>query len=134
MRTGREFALLLLDLDGLKWINDKYGHQTGSQALCRLADVLTNCCRLIDTAARFGGTEFAVVLPETGVAVASDVAQRICESLANDDNEPRLSVRAGVACFPVDAKTIATLLYAADKALYATKGKHIGFVSLPSGP
>ena len=132
-RTGREFALLLLDLDGLKWINDKYGHQTGSQALCRLADVLTNCCRFIDTAARFGGDEFALVLPETGAAVASDVAQRICESLANDGNEPRLSVSAGIASFPEDAKTIATLLYAADRALYEKKREHINFVSVASG-
>jgi diguanylate cyclase (GGDEF)-like protein/PAS domain S-box-containing protein len=132
-RTGREFALLLLDLDGLKWINDEHGHQTGSQALCRLADVLSNCSRSIDTAARFGGDEFALVLPETGAGVAQAVARRICESLANDGREPRLSVSAGVAAFPRDAKTVATLLYAADRALYARKREHINFVSLASG-
>jgi len=60
-RTGRQFALLLFDLDGLKRINDHYGHATGSQALCRVADVLSFCCRDIDTAARFGGDEFALV-------------------------------------------------------------------------
>src|SRR6266851_10191162 len=79
-RTGREFALLLFDLDGLKQINDRYGHQTGSHALCRVADVLS-FCRDIDTAARYGGDEFAVVLPETGVEAANQVAQRICGSL-----------------------------------------------------
>ena len=83
-RTGREFALLLLDLDGLKQINDRYGHVTGSQALCRVADVLSMGCRDIDTAARFGGDEFALVLPETGAEAASLVAHRIRESLAND--------------------------------------------------
>src|SRR5258708_4430110 len=79
-RTGREFALLLFDLNGLKQINDRYGHLTGSHALCRVADVLS-FCRDTDTAARYGGDEFAVVLPETGAEAASEVAQRICESL-----------------------------------------------------
>src|SRR5260370_40952219 len=59
-RTSREFALLFLDMDGLKRINDHHGHMVGSQALCRLADVLSSCCRGIDTPARFGGGEFAV--------------------------------------------------------------------------
>ena len=63
-RTSREFAVLLFDLDGLKVINDRYGHMTGSQALRRMADVLSLCCRDIDTASRFGGDEFALVLPE----------------------------------------------------------------------
>src|SRR6202035_4264997 len=76
-RTGREFAVLLFDLDGLKVINDHYGHMTGSQALCRVADVLSFCCRDIDTAARFGGDEFALVLPESDAEGAKRVARRI---------------------------------------------------------
>src|SRR6266850_2513456 len=89
-RTRREFAVLLFDLDGLKQINDSHGHLIGSHALCRVADVLS-FCRDIDTAARYGGDEFAVVLPETGVDAANQVAQRICESIANDGMEPILS-------------------------------------------
>ena len=92
-RTAREFALLFLDLDGLKRINDTFGHLVGSQALCRLADVLCICSRDIDTSARFGGDEFALVLPETTQAPAVSVARRICDQLANDGKEPRLSVK-----------------------------------------
>ncbi len=125
-RTGREFSLLLLDLDGLKWINDQYGHQMGSRALCRLAEIVGDCCRSVDTAARYGGDEFALVLPETGPTAAALVAQRICDFLAKDTENPRLSVSVGVAGYPQDADTIGTLLYAADMALHAMKAKRPG--------
>src|SRR5467141_2158424 len=121
-RTGREFALLLFDLDGLKEINDRYGHLIGSHALCRLADVLS-FCRDIDTAARYGGDEFAVVLPETGAEAANQVAQRICDSIANDGMEPLLSVGVGVAVYPYDGERIEVLLRKADVAMYAMKAK-----------
>jgi diguanylate cyclase (GGDEF)-like protein len=93
----------------------------GSQALCRLADVLVSCCRGIDTPARFGGDEFAVVFPETSAEEANLVAQRICERVANDDNEPKLSVSAGVAVYPQNGDTIEKLLREADSALYSMK-------------
>jgi len=121
-RTGREFALLLFDLDGLKQINDRYGHLTGSHAICRVADVLS-FCRDIDTAARCGGDEFAVVLPETGVEAANNVAQRISETIANDGQGPVLSVSIGVAVYPHDGERIEALLRAADVAMYAMKAK-----------
>jgi diguanylate cyclase (GGDEF)-like protein/PAS domain S-box-containing protein len=120
-RTAREFALLFLDLDGLKQINDRFGHLVGSQALCRLADVLCICSRKVDTPARFGGDEFALVLPETGFLPAKLVAQRICDSLANDGREPKLSVSIGVAIYPQDGANVDCLLGAADAALYAMK-------------
>jgi diguanylate cyclase (GGDEF)-like protein/PAS domain S-box-containing protein len=120
-RTSREFALLFFDMDGLKRINDRHGHMVGSQALCRLADVLSSCCRSIDTPARFGGDEFAVVLPETSVEEANLVARRICESVANDGNGPKLTVSAGVAVYPQDGDTIEKLLREADSALYSMK-------------
>jgi len=122
-RTERGFSLLLLDLDGLKQINDRIGHLAGNRALCRLAQILADCCRSVDTAARQGGDEFALVLPETGVAAATLVARRICELLANDAEEPALSVSVGVASYPKDADSIGTLLFAADMALYAMKDK-----------
>ena len=120
-RTNRQFALLFFDMDGLKRINDRHGHMVGSQALCRLADVLVSCCRGIDTPARFGGDEFAVVLPETNADEANLVARRICERVANDGNGPTISVSAGVAVFPQNGETIEKLLREADSALYSMK-------------
>ncbi len=120
-RTGRQFALLMFDLDGLKRINDHYGHVTGSQALCRVADVLSFCCRDIDTAARFGGDEFALVLPETNAAAAALVAKRICDCVTNDGKGPKLSVSVGSAIYPENGERIESLLSAADLAMYAMK-------------
>jgi len=125
-RTGREFALLFLDLDGLKKINDRFGHVVGSQALCRLSDVLSNSCRNMDTAARFGGDEFAVILPETGEVPANLVAGRICDNLARDGRKPKLSVSIGVAIYPKDGGKIDTLMGAADIALYSMKARAHG--------
>src|SRR6266853_412152 len=121
-RTGREFALLLFDLDGLKQINDRYGHLTGSHAICRLAEVLS-FRRDIDTAARYGGDEFALVLPETGIEAANQVAQRVCDSISNDGMGPLLSVSVGVAVYPHDGEWIDALLRKADVAMYAMKAK-----------
>jgi len=122
-RTGREFALLLFDLDHLKQINDRYGHLTGSEALCRLADALCIGGRDIDTAARFGGDEFALVLPETGEKSARVVAKRICENVANDGKEPKISVSVGVAIYPGNAERIDSLLSSADVEMYLMKNK-----------
>jgi diguanylate cyclase (GGDEF)-like protein/PAS domain S-box-containing protein len=120
-RTGRPFAVLLLDLDQLKKINDRYGHLIGSQALCRLADVLRVDCRAIDTAARYGGDEFAVILPETTVAGARLVASRIRSRLAADSLQPLLSASVGVAAYPQDGETMEALLCTADRELYGMK-------------
>jgi diguanylate cyclase (GGDEF)-like protein/PAS domain S-box-containing protein len=120
-RTMREFSLVLLDLDGLKKINDRYGHLAGDRALCRLAHILADCSRSVDTAARQGGDEFALVLPETGIAAATLVAHRICDLAAKDAEEPRLSVSVGVVSYTEGADTIGTMVRAADQALYAMK-------------
>jgi diguanylate cyclase (GGDEF)-like protein/PAS domain S-box-containing protein len=128
-RTARSFAVLLLDLDGLKKINDVHGHLVGSRALGRVAEILKLHCRQIDTAARYGGDEFAVILPETECEAARHVAERICEQVRNDGEKPAISVSAGTAIFPQDGKTIDALLATADRALYREKRSSKGYSS-----
>jgi diguanylate cyclase (GGDEF)-like protein/PAS domain S-box-containing protein len=123
-RTARAFAVLLFDLNGMKRINDSHGHLAGNRALCRLADIFRSSCRSIDTAARYGGDEFAIVLPETGAKKAEAVGRRICERLSNDREEPLLSLSVGMAVYPEDGTTIETLLQTADHALYKMKELH----------
>jgi diguanylate cyclase (GGDEF)-like protein len=120
-RTQRPFSVVLLDMDGLKLINDQYGHLTGSRALVRLGKVLRNHSRAIDTAARYGGDEFALVLPEAAKDIATRVVSRIRERLAAETEVPVLSVSAGVAAFPEDGDTPEKLLGTADRALYVMK-------------
>jgi len=122
-RTGKPFAVLLLDLDELKKINDQHGHVVGSLAICRVAEVLHLSCRETDTAARYGGDEFALVLTESTAESATVVAQRVAERLSQDAEEPHISVSIGVAEFPRDGTTIEQLLSAADQALYFDKGR-----------
>jgi diguanylate cyclase (GGDEF)-like protein len=120
-RTQRPFSIVLLDMDGLKLINDQYGHLVGSRALVRIGKILRNHSRAIDTPARYGGDEFALVLPEAGKDISSRVVSRIRERLSTEPEHPPLSVSAGVAAYPEDGDTPEKLLGAADRALYAMK-------------
>jgi diguanylate cyclase (GGDEF)-like protein len=110
-----------MDLDGLKKINDVHGHLAGSRALCRLASILRLHSRGIDMAARYGGDEFALIIPEAGADVAPQVALRISERLASDGQHPALSASVGAAVCPEDGETIEMLMRSADRALYAMK-------------
>jgi len=120
-RTRRPFSIVLLDMDGLKSINDRYGHLVGSRALVRLSKILRNHSRAIDTPARYGGDEFALVLPEAPRETAARVSGRVRERLAGEAEEPALSVSAGIAAYPEDGDTAEKLLGAADRALYRMK-------------
>ena len=120
-RSGQPFALLLLDLDDLKTINDRFGHLRGNQALQRLAGIMKEHCRATEIAARFGGDEFAILLLDAGAALAQTVAERIRACLASHPDPPVLSVSIGLSVFPGDGPTASDLLEAADKRLYQDK-------------
>jgi diguanylate cyclase (GGDEF)-like protein len=123
LRTGRPFAVLLLDLDGLKRINDTYGHLVGSRALCRVADILRFHCRAIDTAARYGGDEFALVLPEAREDEAQRVVSRIHETLAADMEPPPISASIGASVYHGEGERVEKLLAQADQNLYEEKAR-----------
>jgi diguanylate cyclase (GGDEF)-like protein len=122
-RTGRTFAVLFMDVDGLKQINDRHGHITGSRALTRVAEVLRDSARVVDTAARYGGDEFALLLPETGEEEAGQVARRLTDRLAASPESPSVSLSIGVAMHPRDGSTPDALIGAADRQLYALRAR-----------
>jgi diguanylate cyclase (GGDEF)-like protein len=124
-RTRRSFGFLLFDLDGLKRINDACGHLGGNRALCRLASVLKAHSREMDTPARFGGDEFALLLPEVDTETARQIGRRIATTLSEDGELPMLSVSIGEAIWPQDGVTMEALLRAADHRLYQMKGSRI---------
>jgi diguanylate cyclase (GGDEF)-like protein len=127
IRSGRPLSLLFLDLDGFKTVNDNHGHLAGSKALAETAVIVRGCARETDIVARFGGDEFALVLPDTGhegaVAVARRIRERVgaAQFLASDGLSVHLTVSIGVATLPDSAGSAEELLRAADAAMYRVK-------------
>ncbi len=120
-RSNHSFAVLLLDLDELKAINDKYGHLAGNRALKRLSEIIKDHSRATDLAARYGGDEFAVVLIDADPGMANRIAQRVESALRQGRERPPLSVSIGISVYPEDGRTAPELLGAADRHLYKRK-------------
>jgi two-component system cell cycle response regulator len=124
LRYGSPLSVLLLDLDGLKQLNDRHGHRRGDEALERVADAIRTGSRAADVAARWGGDEFAILAPNTGRVEAVRLAERV-RALAAEGNPPSeaVTVSAGVATFDL-TRRLATpndLIRAADAGLYEAK-------------
>ena len=123
-RYSETISLLLLDLDDFKQVNDVFGHQKGDEVLVQLADIIRETIRTMDIAGRYGGEEFALILPETDMAAAVQSAERLRATVATRlRQDVQLTISAGVACFPEQEQTVAALVRAADEALYSAKAK-----------
>src|SRR2546427_3975469 len=126
-RSGRPLSLLFIDLDGFKSVNDTHGHLFGSRALVEAAAVIRRSARETDVVSRFGGDEFALVLPDTGGEGAFAVGERVRDRiaahkfLADDGLNIRLTASVGVATLPDVAASADELVAAADKAMYQVK-------------
>ena len=126
MRADSLLAVLFIDLDNFKAINDTFGHDCGDQVLKQVADRLVHCVRENDTLARFGGDEFAAILPDlAGSAAAAPVAERIVQRLAApfsfNGGAISITVSIGISLFPSDAKDAVILVKHADAAMYRVK-------------
>jgi diguanylate cyclase (GGDEF)-like protein len=128
-RFHRPVALLFIDLDGFKQVNDSHGHMAGSRTLVEVGEILRKNVREVDIVSRWGGDEFAVVLPETGldgaIAMAERIRRRICEGpyLEGTGIEIAISASIGVAVWPEHGRTAEALLAAADSAMYRVKDR-----------
>jgi diguanylate cyclase (GGDEF)-like protein len=126
---GRQVAVLMIDVDHFKSVNDRFGHATGDQALRLIADSLRINTRVFDSVARYGGEEFVVVMPGTGPQEASAAAERLrlavegIEFVAAAGIRTPLTISIGIASARTQAVALDTLLTAADAALYEAKRK-----------
>ena len=128
-RYGHNLSLLVLDIDHFKQVNDSHGHLAGDQVLASVSGRLQETIRQTDYAARFGGEEFVIILPETDSAEARELAERICKAIAThvislcDGTTLNVTASIGIASYPDHAENQDELLELADKAMYIVKRK-----------
>jgi len=125
-RYKRRFSILLLDIDHFKRFNDNYGHLEGDRILRQVSRMITSCMRTMDTAYRYGGEEFTVLLPETDCDAALTVAERIKNKVSGEAldyiNDPCVTVSIGATEY-AETDSISDLIKRADKAMYVAKQK-----------
>jgi diguanylate cyclase (GGDEF)-like protein len=126
-RSATGYAVLMIDLDGFKGVNDRWGHAAGDRVLAQVARRARECVRASDTIGRLGGDEFMAILPEASPEGAIQVAEKIVRALAEpyplEPGEARLGASVGVAHFPADGTDAEAVQRAADAALYRAKGE-----------
>ena len=127
-RHSKNLALIMFDLDYFKLLNDNYGHQCGDMVLVEISALVGSLLRTGDIFGRYGGEEFAIILPETALSGAIELAERVCRSIAEaplryNDEAINVTVSLGVAQFHQDVSTYEELITHADNALYKAKGQ-----------
>ena len=126
-RYGRKFSFVMLDLDGFKVVNDMYGHPQGDEVLRKIARYMSEAIREVDYLARYGGDEFALLLPETDVETAHQMAMRLQKEVAafKVEFEENIGIKIGIsfgcATFPDDGDQVEKLYHVADEQLYSDK-------------
>ncbi len=121
-RAGQNFALVMLDLDGFKQLNDRFGHAAGDDLLRDVAGALRRAMRAQDTVARFGGDEFCVLAPETDERGTERLAAKVSQAVRDVSvGMESVAGSVGVAVFPMDGRTVAELMHAADERLLDAK-------------
>jgi diguanylate cyclase (GGDEF)-like protein len=121
-----EFALIMVDINDFKQVNDTYGHSAGDALLCEAARILNETLRRVDICCRLGGDEFAVILPETNEEGAKHMIERLDERLSKEkyDRPYELSLSLGFACTTDHAPEPSNILCSADEAMYAAKREY----------
>ena len=122
-RANRPFSLVLMDLDRFKFVNDFYGHLEGDVVLQRVGHILEQNCRRSDVVARYGGDEFVILMPETSVEQARQLASKLRGWIASDPllRDKNITASFGIAAFPVHGSTPQELIQVADSSMYLSK-------------
>lgn len=133
VQSNTPHSLIIMDLDNFKTLNDTQGHHHGDFVLKIVAGIIKECTRSSDIVTRFGGDEFAIILPQTPKEVSKEIADRIRNNVLVNPKlltYSQISISQGIACYPTDAATIEGIIQKADSALYTAKSKGKNFVQL----
>jgi len=139
-RYGQPLSLIMVDIDWFKGLNDRYGHQVGNVALRQLVRVIGACIRDVDILTRYGGEEFMIILPQTGVREAQAIGERIRHQVESSEFGPdttgrpiHLTVSVGISCYPENGLPEDELVESVDQALYRAKGAGKNSISVSAG-
>jgi diguanylate cyclase (GGDEF)-like protein len=139
-RYGNPMTFVMIDVDYLKRYNDRFGHMAGSEVLAQVAHLLASNCRNTDIVGKYGGDEFALILPQTGIDGAVFVAERMRSAIAahtfQNVSPGDITCSFGIASFPADGSDVHTLVAAADQKLFQAKreGKNTLRATGPAAP